>query len=423
MKRIVLIGLVMVIVCGLLSGCNQQSKETANVKSATPVVLSIYVDQGLVNDDLHEVAKLFEEQEGVSVYFKERPSGDAGEAMVRASLASGDMADLLIYNSGGLFFELDPERYFVDLKNEPYVQDYIEAYTNAVSRNGMTFGYPVSNSTIVGVLYNKELYEQLGLHIPTNWDEFISNCRVIQKAGKVPVVASFKDDWTSQFLFIGSQYAVMKREPAFLKAFLEHRKSFVDSVVYKESFEKQRELYDLKLYNSDYLIMNNTKALELMTSAKGAHYIVNSGFLDVIQKEYSNAKNKVGFFPIPGSTADETGLTIMLPSSFYINKYSEHIELSKKWIALFHAYMKSHHLKQIAPSVLKDEGTFQSTDPVINRYLQDGRYTFGLEFLSEVKGDKLSEISFENSTGIITPEEALRNYNARYQSKLDQFVR
>lgn len=423
MKRHVMIWTIMFIVCSSLSGCNPKSMNTASVKSAIPEVLSIYVDKGLVNDDLYEVAKLFEEQEGVSVYFKERPSGDAGEAMVRASLASGDMADLLIYNSGGLFFELDPERYFVDLQNEPYVQEYIEAYTKSVSRNGKIFGYPASYSTIVGVLYNKEVYKQLGLSIPTNWDHFIANCKVIQSAGKVPVVASFKDDWTSQFLFIGGQYAVTKREPEFLKAFLEHRASFSDSEVYKESFEKQRELYDLKLYNSDYLTMNNTKALELMTSAKGAHYIVNSGFLDVIHKDYSYANNSIGFFPIPGNTDNETGLTIMLPSSFYINKYSEHIELSKKWLTLYHTYMKSHGQNQIAPGVLKDERSFQSTDPVINRYLRDGKYTFGLEFLSEVKGDKLSEISFENSTGIITPEEALRTYNDRYQSKLNQFVR
>ena len=37
-----------------------------------------------------------------------------------------------------------------------------------------------------GVLYNKDIYEELGLEVPTTWDEFIANSEKIKAAGRPP---------------------------------------------------------------------------------------------------------------------------------------------------------------------------------------------------------------------------------------------
>ena len=41
--------------------------------------------------------------------------------------------------------------------------------------------------TGVAMFYNKEIYNELGLSIPKDWNEFIANCEVIKNAGKVPI--------------------------------------------------------------------------------------------------------------------------------------------------------------------------------------------------------------------------------------------
>lgn len=46
------------------------------------------------------------------------------------------------------------------------------------------------------VIYNKDLFAQYGLDVPTTWDELISVCDTLKANGVTPFYATFKDDWT-----------------------------------------------------------------------------------------------------------------------------------------------------------------------------------------------------------------------------------
>ena len=59
--------------------------------------------------------------------------------------------------------------------------DGVHEYRVANEYNIPLFG------TGVAMFYNKEIYKELGLSIPKDWNEFIENCKVIQNARKVPI--------------------------------------------------------------------------------------------------------------------------------------------------------------------------------------------------------------------------------------------
>ena len=44
-----------------------------------------------------------------------------------------------------------------------------------------------------GILYNKDMFEEHGWEIPTNWDELISLCEEIQSEGILPFYFGFRD--------------------------------------------------------------------------------------------------------------------------------------------------------------------------------------------------------------------------------------
>ena len=46
------------------------------------------------------------------------------------------------------------------------------------------------------VIYNKEIFEQNGLDVPTTWGELIDVCETLQAAGVTPFYATFADNWT-----------------------------------------------------------------------------------------------------------------------------------------------------------------------------------------------------------------------------------
>ena len=58
-----------------------------------------------------------------------------------------------------------------------------------------SFGVPyVANAA--GILYNKDIFEENGWEIPTNWDELLSLCDKIKAKGILPFYFGFKDTWT-----------------------------------------------------------------------------------------------------------------------------------------------------------------------------------------------------------------------------------
>lgn len=46
------------------------------------------------------------------------------------------------------------------------------------------------------VIYNKQIFEENDVEVPTTWDELIEVCETLAANGVTPIYATFKDDWT-----------------------------------------------------------------------------------------------------------------------------------------------------------------------------------------------------------------------------------
>ena len=46
------------------------------------------------------------------------------------------------------------------------------------------------------MIYNKEIFDQQGLEVPTTWDELIAVCEALEGAGITPFYGTFADSWT-----------------------------------------------------------------------------------------------------------------------------------------------------------------------------------------------------------------------------------
>lgn len=56
--------------------------------------------------------------------------------------------------------------------------------------------------TAASVIYNRRIFEEHGLEVPTTWDEFMTVCETLQSADVTPVYGTFLDPWTvAQGLF------------------------------------------------------------------------------------------------------------------------------------------------------------------------------------------------------------------------------
>ena len=98
------------------------------------------------------------------------------------------MPDIFYYNSGSLFQALNPTETLVDLTDEPFIANIVDVLQPVVSGDGKVYGVPAEAAMGGGILYNKKIYEDLGLSVPKTWDEFVANNEKIKAAGKAPVV-------------------------------------------------------------------------------------------------------------------------------------------------------------------------------------------------------------------------------------------
>ena len=129
----------------------------------------------------------------LTIVVESRPGGTDGDNIVKTRLATGEMTDIFWYNSGSLLQALNPSETLVDLSDEPFITNIVESFLPTVSQNGQIFGVPSQTAMGGGILYNKRIYEELGLSVPTTWEEFAANNEAIKEAGIAPVIATFGD--------------------------------------------------------------------------------------------------------------------------------------------------------------------------------------------------------------------------------------
>ncbi|MDL2294889.1 extracellular solute-binding protein, partial [Ruminococcaceae bacterium OttesenSCG-928-D13] len=206
------------------------------------VTLSLLKDGDSADAGIEAVIALAKEKLGLDVEIEYRVSGSDGDNLVKTRLASGEMSDILLYNSGSLLAALNPAEYFVDLSGEAFVNSIDDTFRNAVTVDGAAYGIPFASSQAGAVMYNKAIYAELGLEVPKTWDEFMANNDAIKAAGYDAMLGSFADAWTAQVVFLGDNYNVIAAEPDFVANFEAGEAKYASTPAGLESFQKMADL-------------------------------------------------------------------------------------------------------------------------------------------------------------------------------------
>ena len=130
---------------------------------------------------------------------------------LRMALTSGTGPDIFYYDAGpgymgaladaGLLLELDAyaEEY-------GWEEELAGWALNAGTRNGHLYGI-ASEYEMLCVYYNKAIFEQLGVEIPTTYDEFLNICATAKEAGIVALGLDDMEKWPGyhyESLFYGA---------------------------------------------------------------------------------------------------------------------------------------------------------------------------------------------------------------------------
>jgi len=414
---------------GILAGCSSNNDSASGDKEedSGQVTLTILVDNQSNLDGMKAVTDAIEEKYDIKTEYELRPGGGEGDNLVKTRLATGDMTDLMAYNSGSLFQALNPEKNFVDLTEEPFVETIIDDAKNALSANGKVYGIPSENVLAGGWFYNKKVYAELGLTVPKTWEELMANNEKVKAAGKTAVIGSYKDSWTSQLILLADNYNVMKQSPTFAEDFTANKAKMADTPSALRSFEKLAEVNDKGYLNEDFLATGYEAGLKMLAEGQGAHYPMLTFALPMLATNYPNELENIGFFAQPGDKAEENGLTIWLPGGIYINKNSEHVDEAKKWMEFFISQegidIYTSKIKPNGPPSIEGVTLSEDVYPAVKDmlpYFESGNIAPALEFLSPVKGPNLPQIAVEVGSGISDAKAGAELYDKDVEKQAKQ---
>lgn len=356
----------------------------------------------------------------ITIKVETRPQGADGDNVVKTRLATGEMSDVFAYNSGSLLQALSPDKTLVDLSGEDWAGTLDDNFVTSVSTGDALYGVPMGQSMAGAVIYNKDIYADLGLEIPTTWDEFISNSEAIKAAGTAaPIVQTYGDTWTSQLFVLGDFNNVLADDPDWAEAYTANERKYVDEPALA-GFEHLQDAFDKGLYNEDFASATYADGVTMVATGAGAHYPILTFAASQLMTTNPEAADTVGTFPLPGADADTNGLTVWMPGAVYIPSSTEgdKLEAAKKFVA----FLVTPESCDIQSSTSSPQGPFvidgcSLPDDVpamisdLQPYFDEGKTNLALEFLSPIKGPALEQITVAVGSGITKAADGAAQYD------------
>ncbi|BDV32288.1 ABC transporter substrate-binding protein [Microbacterium terricola] len=336
------------------------------------------------------------------------PSDSAAlDNLMKTRLATNEMPDMFWYNSGSLLQALNPDQTMLNIADEDFVSGLDDAWVAAVSTDTGVFGVPVQTAGGGGFFYNIPMYEELGLKVPTTWDEFLSNADAIRDAGHTAVELTFGDAWTSQIVTLADFYNVWASDNDWAKKYTANEVNFADDPVAVGGFTKLQDIYDGGYVNEDFASALLNDGLEAIATGEAGHYPMLGFAQATIATNWPDNADDVGFFGIPGDSADDAGMTVWMPPALYAPANTEHPEAVKAFMAFVASpegcdaitgalgatgqyLVEGCAVPDEAPRIVADWAP----------YFEAGKVAPALEFLSPVKGPNLMQIDVEVGSGV-----------------------
>jgi raffinose/stachyose/melibiose transport system substrate-binding protein len=369
------------------------------------------------------------ENEDIKVTLQTQPGGTEGDNLMKTKLSTGEMSDVFYYNSGSLLQALNPDQTLVNLSEEDWVGDLTDDFKTVVSTDNGLYGAPLGSSFAGAIVYNKPIYEELGLTIPTSWDEFMANNEAIKAAGRAaPIAQTYGDTWTSQLFVLGDFANVNAADSEWAEEYTANKRKYAEEPALA-GFQHQQDAFEAGYFNEDFASATYDDGARMVATGEAAHYPILTGVLSLIQQNYPDNVNDVGVFALPADDAANTNATIWQPNAVYIPKTTEgdKLEAAKKLVAFINSSggcdVQNQTLVPSGPYVTSACELPDSVPALIGdlqKYFDEEKTAPALEFLSPIKGPNLENITVEVGSGIRPAEEGAARYDEDVKKQAQQ---
>ncbi len=349
-KKIVALLMSTVLFAGVLSGCgssnDDKKTDSSNAGDKKNVTLTFGSHQsGLPTSGIvQDLAKEFEAETGVKIDFQISPDAQWRD-LIKVKLDSGEATDIICVDSPiNLASSLHMDEYSIELTDQEWVSRLEDSARSAVSVDDKVYGITFPGAKMYFYLYNKDIFADLGLEVPTTYEEFKAVCQALLDAGITPVYEATTNGWHQVLPLFETGGLWLNDDKDIYKKLNANEVELTDVPHLLTILKQLDESAKAGYFGTDYLSNAWENAREAMASGKYAMTIAELGFRGQITADYPDfkAEEKLGAFVMPWGDNKAIGVN-PASNAYFINKDSKYTEEAK---AFFDFLAKPENLKK-----------------------------------------------------------------------------
>lgn len=292
--------------------------------------------------------------------------------VLKTRLVKGDAPDIISLSADRSFADFVDANILEDLSGkidfsviDPIYNQMLKAL-EIESVDGI-YGVPYALNAS-GVIYNKDIFEELGLSIPKTWDEFLGLAQAVQDNGITPFYFTLKESWTSLPAW-NCIASTLVSSDSFKKV---NSKETTFNEIYSETTDKIMKL--MKYGHSDNFGVGYNDGNTAFANGESAMYLQGSYAIPAILTV--NPDLNLGMFPLPASNNEEENKLVSgVDVYFAITKDAKNKEESIRFInfLLEEENAKTYIDEQSAFSAVKGVVQEDSKFEVFDEFFENSR--------------------------------------------------
>ena len=262
-------------------------------------------------------------------------------SLIKTRIATEQYPDVYLDNFGQISQLYKVPDLLVDLGNEPWISRLLS--TDGVKVDGKIYGLPMNGTpSVEGFVYNKSVFEEVGVDVPTSYEEFITVCEKIKAAGIAPIAVTAKDNWTIGMWIIEIMPLVVMEKANIWDDLNTGAIRYNEIPEFTMAISRMKELIlDKGFANKDFLATTYDMGNDMVARGEAAMVVQGDWACADIAKNYPEAN--IGMFPFP--IVSNPRFTAGFTPAFTILKESENVEEAK---ALLEFLASPEQMKNVA---------------------------------------------------------------------------
>ncbi|RRJ64609.1 extracellular solute-binding protein [Paenibacillus oralis] len=344
--------LVSLVIAVLLTACGINGNSSPNSATDSAVQAKKVTLRFFSNLPDRKTGQGLAEQTIIDNYMKENPNvkievealgGEAHGNKLRTYMASNEPIDITMVTGGANLDTLRQAGYVKELNPADYSGDdfgFLPGSFENFTFEDKLYALPRSSDFEI-IYYNKKLFADNGIKVPTTIDELITASKEFRAKGIIPMSMFGKDLWNLGEMYQNIVQRVSGDQQSILDA-VEGKVSFKDDSAFLEGAKIFKQLVDAGLFQDGFMTADYGMSQNLFTQGKAAMWYSGSweaamATNNELSEEFRTNLDAASFPIVEGGKGKATDLQAWNGGGLALVTASKHPEEAKK----FFDYMMS----------------------------------------------------------------------------------